>query len=348
MKKIIFFLCLGLFLTVSCNKQEITNKPYNNETAVELRSKRTINSFSAADIRHEKVAIVLSDFFENTIVRSAILDYAESINKEVILLADFFYKEVLENEPLITIFNSINTDNSENENISLCSLINEYLFDYPNLEVYIYQNYSTVPYPAIRTVNNVETVFFYDDVSSFPIYKAGVSEGIYNLQNEPEDKTIFIIKTMDFYDVLSSSTISQEAANPLYADLLVSKEAIDYINNTIDISPSSKSISGLCIFNNPLSNLKVINLETLFNVYNNDLSLLPADTSTTTPGPPVIMRGGDCSRDGIKNPNGRETITYFRVNGDDKKQRKGMVKHYLMIVKNGANGIITSVISKLM
>jgi hypothetical protein len=297
----------SILLISSCNKEEsntsnVKTEIYNRDFSIE----RNIKKYVSTDYRHALVAKTISVWFKSSTVREAFDAHTRLKGNNVVLLSDFLYNKVLDD---VTLANTYPTSIGTAASISLCDLVNEYLKDYPGLEISFIKE-SNHEYPDIINDGNFETVSVYSDVDTYPIYKDGNLIGTYLASDEPTSKTILKLQTSDIYDVINSYNITISASNPKYADLLNCVSLRNIINNMPFITSSTKSING-CIYTNPLGETKVLTLEDIYTLFNINCGF--PDGFPNNSDPSIEVRNM-CDRDILRNKN--ETIRDVRgING---------------------------------
>ena len=291
---------------VSCNKED----SYSENSKTEIRNRdfsteRNIKQYVSTDTRHSIVAKTLSVYFKSANVRSAFDTYTRAKSNNVILLSDFLYNKVADDANLLSTY-PLRVDPSES--ISLCDLINDYLNDYPGLEISFVKE-SNNEFPDIVNDENFETVSVYSDVDIYPVYKDGYKIGSYLVGDEPTDKTVLKLQTSDVYDVMNYNNVTGSSNNK-YADLLSCLNLKDMINGMPLISNDTKSVNG-CVLKNPLGDVKVITIENIYDFYNLNCGFPDGFPNNSNPSTEIRSI---CDRDALRNED--ETIRDVRgING---------------------------------
>lgn len=286
----------SILLISSCNKEE-TNTP-NVKTEIRNRDfsiERNIKKYVSTDSRHALVAKTISVWFKSAAVRTAFDVYTRTNGNNVVLLSDFLYNKVLDD---VNLRNTYPTFIGTEVSISLCDLINQYLKDYPGLEISFVKE-SNNDYPEIINDGNFETVSVYFDVDTYPVYKDGNLIGSYLASDEPTSKTILKLQTSDIYDVINMNNVTTSTSNPKYADLINCEVLRNIINSMPFIASSTKSING-CVYTNPLGETKVLKLYDLYTLFNTNCGF--PDDFPNNSDPSTDIRS-TCDRDALRNEN---------------------------------------------
>ncbi len=300
------FFC-SILLISSCNKEDSNTSNVKTEIRnIDFSIGRNIKKYVSTDYRHALVAKTISVWFKSSAVRTAFDAHTRAKGNNVILLSDFLYNKILDD---VNLRNTYPTSIGTAVSISLCDLINEYLKDYPGLEISFVKE-SNNEYPDIINDGNFETVSVYSDVDTYPVYKDGNLITSYLASDEPTSKTILKLQTSDIYDVINTNNLATSTSNPKYADLINCEVLRNIINNMPFVASSTKSING-CIYTNPLGETKVLTLDDLYTIFNTNCGFPDGFSNISDPSTEVRST---CDRDALRNED--ETIRDVRgING---------------------------------
>ena len=293
-----------VFLKLSCGKDEVGLSKENLNLKSQNNQGRIINAYTSTDTRHGVVAMTLSIYFKDAEVRFEFDKYCRQKGSSVLLLADFLYNVVLEKPTLINTYDA--TANLITGSLPLCSLLNNYLADFPGLELSFMEE-SESEYPSILSVTDFEVVSVYSDIDLYPIYKNGALIGEYKVTDEPTDKIILKLKMLDVFDVLNQNDVTQQNISFKYADLVQCQSLENYLNG-INMELISSKLRKGCVINNPLGLTRVVILDSIFDHFNRNCGI-PEGFPLT--GDNTINPRSTCPRDAIRN--GEEEI--FDVRG---------------------------------
>lgn len=281
---------LSIFIFTECsdNSDEI-----QTTYKTDVRTDRVISEYASSDPRHPKLAKALSIFFKRDIVRNAFDSYCRTKQNSVVLLSNYLFDAVLSNSILSNMFLN---DLSLASDMSLHQVMNEYLFEYPTLEISFVQNTEN-DYPDIGQLQNFETVSVYSDITNFPIYVDGVEYGTYLVTDEPTEKTILKIQSSDVFYVWTNNNLNSSNSNNKISDLLTCGELRNYLNE-IPYQEGPQKLIGGNVYNNPLSTAKFIEIMQIYNKFNEACGV---PDGFPTEGDTELDPRNSCDRDALIN-----------------------------------------------
>lgn len=308
----ILLVVLVFVFVTSCNK-DYENITILSKGDVGFRGDRLVKDFESFDSsRHADIAKVISKLFESPTIRQSFDSLCREANAEVFLLSEFLYNSVLENSILSGVLMDAVNDAGV---ITISDLFNEYLWDYPGLEISFLDD-SAADFPNIAIDNlDFEVVLVYGDADYFPRYIDGIESGNYHVTDEPTDKIILKLKENDRYLISHNSSFDTSNVRNGFSDLLLCEDLKNYMNNKGVMAYGAK-IWGGSTLNSPLSGLKVFEIEELFDFFNATCSIPPDLTPPLSPPSGPTVPPCDADRDDMVN--GRETIIDIKCpNGKD-------------------------------